>query len=105
MDVTGESRQEEKIKDMSAVVEDVHKGIATLTVKGVFRFAITEALKEHGHTSWKVVGTQPAHERERFFQTVCERAIPRLVKLGLPRDKESTLRNRLQELNRKYVGK
>jgi DnaJ-domain-containing protein 1 len=103
MTATGVSKQEKKIEAMADVVDEVHPGLTHLSVKGVFRFAIKEALKEHGFSEWKDVAAEPASIREKFFKSLCDHAIPRVVNLGLPEEKTEQLKAKLQEMNRQYV--
>ncbi|MBG0776999.1 MAG: hypothetical protein H0S85_11280 [Desulfovibrionaceae bacterium] len=103
MDATGEAKQEKKIDEMASVVEQLDGGISRLPIKGVFRFAITEALKDFNTATWRDIGKERPAVREKFFAKICEHAMPRLVKLGFPDGKVAALQGRLLELNKKYT--
>ncbi len=101
--ITGALKQEKKIEDMVTVVENMYAGISPLSVKGVFRFAIDTALKDFSASNWKDFSKEPPEKREKFFGTICDHAIPRLVKLGFPKVQAGMLKTKLVEMNTKYV--
>jgi len=103
MSAVGVSKQEKKIEDMASVVEEMQPGLTHLSIKGAFRFAIQEALKEQGFAEWRDLAGQPAAARKRFFETLCGHAIPRVVKLGFSQSKAKELDARLQEMNQRYL--
>jgi hypothetical protein len=88
---------------MATVVSEMQPDLAHLSIKGAFRFAIQESLKEQGVAQWRDLAGQPVAARKRFFEKLCDRAIPRVVKLGFPQDKTKELDARLQKLNERYL--
>jgi|GEM_PF-1096145 len=103
MSMTGVSKQEQKIDELATEVEKLHPGLNHLSVKGAFRFAVSECVKVHGYADWKEVSGKPAEERQRFFDCLCKTVIPKIVKLGLPPEQRLELEKKLKDVNRKYL--
>jgi hypothetical protein len=103
MSMTGVTRQEQKIDELAMEVGKLHPGLNHLSVKGAFRFAVSECVKTLGHADWKEVSGKPAEVRQQFFDCLCKNVIPKMVKLGLPPGQCPELEKKLKDVNRKYL--
>ncbi|MEF3697553.1 hypothetical protein [Desulfolutivibrio sp.] len=103
MSMTGVTRQEQKIDELAREVGKLHPGLNHLSVKGAFRFAVSECVKVHGFADWKEVSGKPAEVRRQFFDCLCKTVIPKMVKLGLPPEQCPELEKKLKDVNRKYL--
>ena len=103
MKATGVEKQEQKIIGLAEVVRALDPKLELLPVKGALRMSIDAALKDIGLDSWKQVADKPIVVKRSFFSSLCEYAVPRLVKIGFPAEKGGELATRLRAANEKYI--
>ena len=82
MMVYGSKDQEGWLSEMGAIAHDFAPSVDVVTFKGVFRFAIAEALKDHRLAAWESVARKDEAERKAFLDSVLRHSAGRLEGLG-----------------------
>lgn len=103
MQSRGNTKQEQKIDTLADIVVAACPDLSKLSVKGSFRFGITEALKVTGFGKWEEVATQSAAGKQRFFDSLLDNAMAHMVRMGFPTDQQDIVRKRLVEENQRFL--
>lgn len=99
----GNTKQEQKIESMAAIVADLYPELSIISVKGAFRFGVRSALEQSGFSSWSEVAEQKIAVKQNFFKRLTDGTINHLIKMGLPHDMVTSVRTRLLKENQQFL--
>ncbi len=103
MQSRGNSKQEKKIDSLAEVVIENCPNMSKLSVKGSFRFGITESLKAIGVSQWQEVANLSIHQKKQFFSLLLDNSMQHMKRIGLSTDSEAKLRAKLLEENERFL--
>lgn len=103
MQATGVNKQEQKIEAMADLLSELHSGTNKLSLKGAFRLGIKDALTKQGFNNWKELAGKPITTKKMFFNTLLDKSMVHLLRMGFPKKLEKEARNVLIKENDKFL--
>jgi hypothetical protein len=100
MMITGSKTQEQWLQEMGEMAHEIAPSIEVVAFKGVFRFAIAQALSDHGLEVWESVAGRNDKVRRHFLDSVLRHASGRIEGMGAT---ESTVASIARSLHAKVL--
>ncbi|HUW40057.1 MAG TPA: hypothetical protein VMV90_03535 [Rectinemataceae bacterium] len=97
MTIVGSALQEKRLEDMGRLAERTAPGFGVAAFKGIFRFAIEAALREHNLSKWEDMESRDEPTKRPFFESMLDAAAVRMFKLGLSAAQIESVKRGLRE--------